>query len=196
LEQDSDVGVGVGAFNLVDASAYRLRGTHAQIRGSLIDEMALGKTMRADGGRGMMLRAVGQVRRRYVGTSMDLFNFSGSEVWASCRQNAFLTFAVGLALICVPFVVSLSARSIVFMTFEWPWIWLHFLVLVFWGLVALFGLVRVRGLVRYPIWTIILMPLGAMIFGLAVVRVAVIAFFWKKISWHGHIYRSKDLVKD
>ena len=94
LEEDSEVGVGVGAFNLVNASAYRLRGTHAQIRGSLTDEMALGRTMRAEGGRGMILRAVGQVRRRYVGGLLWLINFSGSEDCASCRKN-ILTYLDG-----------------------------------------------------------------------------------------------------
>ena len=178
----------------MNASAYRLRGTHAQIRGSLIDEMALGRTMRAEGGRGMILRAVGQVRRRYVGGLLGLINFSGSEVWASCRQNTFLTFLVGISLFCVPIVVTVSIINIVSFSFVWPWIWLHFLVLVFWGLVAVLGLLRVRGLVRYPIWTILLMPLGAMVFGVAVVRVALIAAIWKQINWHGHVYRSNDLL--
>ena len=194
LEQDSGVGVGVGAFNLVNASAYRLRGTHAQIRGSLIDEMALGRIMRADDGRGLILRAVGQVRRRYVGGLQELFNFSGSEVWVSCRQSTFLTFLVGTSLVCVPIVVALSIVNIISFSFEWPWIWLHFLVLVFWGIVAVLGLLRVRGLVRYPVWTIVFMPIGAMLFGFAVLRVTLIALIWKKISWHGHVYRSKDIL--
>ena len=194
LEQDSGVGVGVGAFNLVNASAYRLRGTHAQIRGSLIDEMALGRIMRTDGGRGMILRAVGQVRRRYIGGLKELLNFSGSEVWVSCRQSTFLTFLVGMSLVIVPFVVMVSIGNIVAFSFEWPWIWFHFIVLIYWGIVAVLGLLLVRGLVRYPVWTIVFMPFGAMLFGFAVLRVTLIALIWKKISWHGHIYGSKDLL--
>ena len=61
---ESRTGIGIGAFNLVRADAYRLRGTHARIRGSMLDDRALGRMMREDGGRGSVMRAVTQVRHR------------------------------------------------------------------------------------------------------------------------------------
>tara|TARA_B100000683_G_scaffold268809_1_gene304640 strand:+ start:1185 stop:2366 length:1182 start_codon:yes stop_codon:yes gene_type:complete len=195
LDTDSTSGVGVGAFNLVGAEAYRLRGTHAQIRGSLNDEMALGRLMRQESGRGMILRAVGQVKRHFVGSKSDLVNFSGSEVWAGCGQNAFLTFLIGLALFSVPLTCALALGLLISGMASQLWISLNLLVLIFWGLIAALGLIRVRGLVRYPFWTLILMPVAACVFGMAVLRVAFIAFVFKKVSWHGHEYRAEDLVR-
>ena len=71
LKEDSTAGVGVGAFNLVASEAYRLRGTHANIRSELNDEMALGKMMRQESGRGLILRAVGQVKRQFTANNND-----------------------------------------------------------------------------------------------------------------------------
>jgi hypothetical protein len=63
-DPESGVGAGVGAFNLVRADSYRLRGTHARIRGSILDDTALAQMMRNEGGRGSVMKAVGQVRHR------------------------------------------------------------------------------------------------------------------------------------
>ena len=142
----------------------------------------------------MILRAVGQVKRRFVGSKTDLVNFSGSEVWAGCGQNAFFTFLIGFALFSVPLVCGAALGLLLLGGMGAPWSWLNLGILIYWAVIAAVGLVRVRGLVRYPFWTLLLMPVAASIFGLAVLRVAFIAFVFKKVSWHGHEYRAGDLV--
>lgn len=51
-DPDSDAYIGVGAFNLVRASAYERMGGHARLPLDVTDDVGLGREMRAAGGRG------------------------------------------------------------------------------------------------------------------------------------------------
>ena len=96
---DSGIGAGVGAFNLVRAESYRLRGTHARIRGAVLDDRALGRMMRDEGGRGTLMRAVSQVRMRPYRSLPDLYVGIRKGVLSSFGNRATVAFAMGVALL-------------------------------------------------------------------------------------------------
>ncbi|HEY4223787.1 MAG TPA: glycosyltransferase family 2 protein, partial [Myxococcota bacterium] len=96
---DSGIGTGIGAFNLVRADAYRLRGTHARIRGSMLDDRALGRMMREDKGRGSVMRAVAQVRIRPYRSLRALYVGVRKSVLATFGNSAVLTLIMGAVLL-------------------------------------------------------------------------------------------------
>ena len=58
--------IGVGAFNLVRAAAYRKAGGHAALRMDVLDDVKLGKVMKASGGRQACGFGGGLVRVRWA----------------------------------------------------------------------------------------------------------------------------------
>ncbi|MFZ9889180.1 MAG: glycosyltransferase, partial [Myxococcota bacterium] len=95
---DGGVGAGVGAFNLVRAEAYRLRGTHARIRGAILDDRALGKLMRDEGGRGSVMRAVSQVRMRPYRSPAQLYTGMRKGALASAKNSALVVIGKGIII--------------------------------------------------------------------------------------------------
>ena len=98
VDPTSGKGAGIGAFNLVRADSYRLRGTHARIRSALMDDRALGQMMREDEGRGSVMRAVAQVRKRPFKSKVDLYaGIRKGFIAASGTSGILAMFAAGLS---------------------------------------------------------------------------------------------------
>lgn len=99
--------VGVGAFNLVRADAYRQAGGHVPIRMDVVDDIKLGKLMKRSGFRQDILLPGDRVRVRWQNSAWDVIR--GLEKNAFASQNyslvamGFLTLAFGL-LLFLPYV--------------------------------------------------------------------------------------------
>jgi hypothetical protein len=98
-DADSGVGAGIGAFNMVRADSYRLRGTHARIRGSILDDRALAQMMRDEGGRGSVMRAVGQVRHRPYRSMREIYFGVKKSVLPQFANSSVLAAAAALLLV-------------------------------------------------------------------------------------------------
>lgn len=71
-DPDADNFVGIGAFNLVRAEAYRAVGGHAPIRLCPIDDMMLGKLLKRGGFRQESLFGYGFVKVRWYGSIREM----------------------------------------------------------------------------------------------------------------------------
>jgi glycosyltransferase involved in cell wall biosynthesis len=192
-EPDSGVGAGVGAFNLVRADSYRLRGTHARIRGSILDDSALGTMMRDEGGRGSVMKAVGQVRHRpyrsmreiYFGVQKSVLpQFGHSSVLAVAAAGALLLAAFGpVTLVLAGLPMWASGRA--------PWLVLPAALA---ALFPLIGLFRARQMVRFEPLAIVMFPVAALIMAVAAVHAAAIFATKGTIEWRGRTYTRKDLA--
>jgi chlorobactene glucosyltransferase len=188
----SGVGAGIGAFNLVRAESYRLRGTHARIRGAVLDDRALGRMMRDDGGRGTVMRAVTQVRMRpyrglgelYVGIRKGVLSAFGNSAVVAASMGALLAFAA-----VVPPLLFASAGA-------WVWQgevpWASFVAVTGFALPVL-GLFRTRAMVKFWPPAAVLFPLGALIIAAAAFHAAVVFGARGTVEWRGREYSRADL---
>ena len=188
----STAGVG-GAFNLVAFEAYRSSGTHANIRSELNDEMALGKmTMRQESGRGLILSGQWGRSRQLTANNNELLNSAGIEVWMGCSRNFFFSALLGISLAAVPVT---SGLALVFFLTDGQqdvpsWVGLG---VVIYRAVVLLGLFE-YAVCSLPVLDAPLMPFSASLLGLLCSGWRFSRRCSKKFPWHGHEYRSKDLV--
>jgi len=190
---ESGVGAGVGAFNLVRADSYRLRGTHARIRGSILDDQALAQMMRDEGGRGTVMKAGGQVRLRpyrsmreiYFGIKKSVLpQFAHSSVLAAMAAALLLVAALApMTLVLAGLPLWVSGRA--------PWIVLPAALAVLFPLV---GLLRARGMVRFEPLAVVLFPVGAVIMATSALHAASQFAARGTIEWRGRTYTRKDLA--
>lgn len=190
-DADSGVGAGIGAFNMVRADSYRLRGTHARIRGSILDDRALAQMMRDEGGRGSVMRAVGQVRHRpyrsmreiYFGVKKSVLpQFAHSSVLAALAAALLVMAAVApMTLVLAGLPLWVSGRA--------PWLVLPAALAV---LFPLIGLLRARTMVRFEPLAVLLFPVGAVIMAVSAMHAAIIFATRGTIEWRGRTYTRKD----
>ncbi len=191
-QPDSGIGTGIGAFNLVRADAYRLRGTHARIRGSVLDDRALGRMMREDGGRGSVMRAVGQVRMRPYRSLGDLYVGIRKGVLSTFRNSALLTTVMGLVLL-----VAAVAPALLVVTGLPLWLsgtaaWVM-LPAALAAVLPLIGLLKARSMVRFEPLAALLFPFGALVIAASALHAAIVFGARGTVEWRGRLYTRRDL---
>ncbi len=189
---ESSQGAGIGAFNLVRADAYRLRGTHARIRGSILDDRALAMMMRDEGGRGTMMRAVGQVRLRPYQSLRDLYFGVKKSVLPQFAHSAVLSAAAAAALVfavLAPLLLVIVGLPIVGLATS-PWLVLPSLIAT---ALPLVGLLRARTMVRFEPMAVLLFPIGALIIATSALHAAVVFGTRGTLEWQGRTYTKRDL---
>ena len=183
-DPESGHGAGIGAFNLVRADSYRLRGTHARIRGSILDDRALAVMMRDEGGRGTVMRAIGQVRLRPFQSPRDLYFGVKKSVLPQFAHSAFLSAlaaAVLLVAVVAPTLLVLIGLPL-WVSGRAPWL-----------LLPLIGLLKARTMVRFEPLAVLLFPVGALFIATSALHAAIIFGTRGTIEWQGRTYTKKDL---
>ena len=191
-QPDSGSGTGIGAFNLVRADSYRLRGTHARIRGSMLADRALGYAMRADGGRGSVMRAVAQVRLRPYRSLSALYAGIRKSVLGTFRNSAALTAAMGLVLlagaVAPPMLVVLGLP--LWLSGHAPWVVAPGLLAV---LLPMAGLLKARTILRFEPLAALLFSVGALVIAAAALHAAIVFALKGTVEWRGRLYTRRDL---
>lgn len=189
---ESGVGAGVGAFNLVRAESYRLRGTHARIRGAFLDDRALGRMMRDDGGRGTVMRAVSQVRMRPYRSFSDLYAGIRKGTLMSAQQSAAVGLLMGvlMALGAVVPTILLAAGVPVALAGEFPWFTLPALLAF---ALPIAGMLKARSMVRFEPLAALLFPLGALIIAASTIHAAILFGMRGTLEWRGRHYSRAEL---
>lgn len=193
VQPDSRRGAGFGAFNLVRAESYRLRGTHARIRGALLEDRALGRMMRDDGGRGTLLRAIAQVRVRPFRSFPDLYGGIRRGTLLTSNQSAGSALVMGSLLVLGGLIPPLSVALGVPLAWagEPPWV----VMPAFAGLVLpILGLLQARSMVKFEPLAALLFPLGALFIGISTMQGALLFMVRGRLEWRGHTYRRGDLT--
>lgn len=189
---ESKVGIGIGAFNLVRADAYRLRGTHARIRGSMLDDRALGRMMREDGGRGSVLRAVAQVRQRPYRSARELYAGIRKSVIGTFGNSAILTALMGLLLLvaAVAPAVLLALGLPLWLAGQAPWVVAPAALA---AVLPMIGLLKARSVVRFEPLAALLFPIGALVIATCALHAALVFAVRGTVEWRGRSYTRRDL---
>jgi hypothetical protein len=192
-QPESRTGSGIGAFNLVRADAYRLRGTHARIRGSMIDDRALGQLMRDDGGRGSIMRAVAQVRMRPYHSLSALYGGIRKSVLGQFKNSTVLTAAMGVLLVAgavgPPLLVVLGLP--LWLNGGAPWVVAPGLLAV---LLPMAGLLKARTILRFEPLAALLFSFGALVIAAAAFHAAAVFAVRGTVEWRGRLYTRRDLT--
>jgi hypothetical protein len=185
-------GTGIGAFNLVRADAYRLRGTHARIRGSMLDDRALGKMMREDGGRGSVMRAVAQVRVRPYRSLPELYGGIRKSILATFGNSGLLAMLMGVVLIvaAVAPVCLFVAGLPLWLSGRAPWVVVPAAVAV---VLPALGLLKARTMLRFEPLAALLFPVGALIIGASALHAGWVFLVHGTVEWRGRSYTKRDL---
>ncbi len=189
---DSRVGIGIGAFNLVRADAYRLRGTHARIRGSMLDDRALGRMMREDGGRGSVVRAVAQVRHRPYRSAAELYAGIKKSAIGTFGNSAMLTALMGAVLLVAATVppLLLALGLPLWLAGQAPWVVAPAALA---AALPMIGLLKARSVVRFEPLAALLFPVGALVIAAGVLHAAVVFAVRGTVEWRGRSYTRRDL---
>jgi glycosyltransferase involved in cell wall biosynthesis len=188
----SKQGTGIAGFNLVRADAYRLRGTHARIRGSILDDRALGVMMRDDGGRGTVMRAVGQVRVRPYRSVREMYFGIRKSVLAQFGNSAALSAAAAVVLVVAavaPSVLVLLGLPMWWKGAQAAWTVVPALLAV---LFPMLGLLKARTMLRFEPLAALLFPIGALVIATSALHAAVVFAVKGTVEWRGRTYTRRD----
>ncbi len=185
-------GTGIGAFNMVRADPYRLRGTHARIRQSVVDDAALGLMMRDEGGRGSVMRAGGLVRQRPYRSMGELYFGIKKSVLAQFKNSATLAAAAAALLVVAGTAPPLFviAGLPLWWTGHAPWFVLPAAVA---ALFPMMGLLKARSLLRFEPLAALLFPIGALVIATSALHAAIVFGVKGTVEWRGRTYTKKDL---
>ena len=174
--------IGVGAFNLIRAAAYRAIGTHRAIAMRPDDDLKLGKLVKKHGfrqdvvyGQGFIVvewyGSVGELidglmKNAFAGVNYSLWAVAGSTL-ALCLMNAWPFLAI--------FATHGAARAL-------SGVSVLLIVLIFWTSARYSGFGGAR--VAY----VLLFPAAALLFAYIVWRSALIAVIRGTVTWRGTAY--------
>jgi hypothetical protein len=184
-------GTGIGAFNLVRADAYRLRGTHARIRGNILDDAALGTMMRDEGGRGSVMRAYAQVRLRPYRSMKELYFGVRKSVLAQFGNSAALAVAAATTLTTAALAppILIAASVPLWWRGHAPWVLAPAAVA---ALFPMIGLLKARSLLRFEPLAALLFPIGALVIATSAFHAALVFSVRGTVEWRGRTYTKKD----
>jgi glycosyltransferase involved in cell wall biosynthesis len=94
-----EVYIGMGAFNLVRAAAYRAAGGHETLRLEVIDDILLGQRMKAAGFRQDVLLGRGSVLVEWYASTADLVRGLEKNSYAAVEYNAWRLLAATAAVV-------------------------------------------------------------------------------------------------
>jgi hypothetical protein len=178
-------GLGIGAFNLVRAAAFRAAGGHAALAMEVLDDIELGRLMGAKGPQDLVL-GTGLV-------SVEMYR-DALEMLGGIQKNVF-TFLRYSAPMLVAATVATFALSV------WPWVgivmtegatrWLN--VAAATAAVAVHADVARR--FRYPLSCLVFLPLNGALTILLFWQVAIATWARGGVVWRGTFYSLSELKR-
>jgi cellulose synthase/poly-beta-1,6-N-acetylglucosamine synthase-like glycosyltransferase len=183
----SAAAVGIGAFNLVRRDAYERSGGHERIRYELIDDLALGKSLKRSGARQLFALDGNRVHARWHVGARGLIHGVEKNAFAAFRYRTILgVLAVGaqllLALTPVAALFFPGWAPKVAAAAAWIGVALAFGA-TYWG-------------ARHRWLSAALMPLGGILFSYAILRSIVLANLRRGIYWRGTFYPLERLRQE
>lgn len=179
--------IGIGAFNLVRAAAYRASGGHRRIALRPDDDLKLGKIIKQQGGRQRLVYGDGligvewyaSVREMVVGLEKNVFAGFDYQPWRVLGAVLFL----GAAVIC-PYLALLFTRGA-------AW-WLYAADVFLLSLIVADGLRR-HG---YRSWQALVFAPAAACLAYIFLRAMILTLRRGGIAWRGTFYPLNELRKN
>ena len=175
----SDAHVGIGAFNLVRREAYERAGGHARLRLELLDDMGLGLIVKQSGGVSMLAGHDGMVRARWQEGLGALVRGVEKNAFAGLRYDVVAT----VAAVALQVTVSLLPLAGLFAADPVT----RAAAILAWSGVFLVYATTARA-VETRTWHAVTMPLGALLFGYAILVSMALALRRGGIVWRGTFY--------
>jgi glycosyltransferase involved in cell wall biosynthesis len=177
---------GVGAFQLVGRGVYETAGTHRRLRMEVVDDMKLGKIVKAAGAHSGVAKAVKSVSVRWHagvgnivrGTTKNFFAAAEFKLWLMALQLAALLLMFILPWVALPF-----SRG---------WTLAFAAIAAFVPIIAEAGVALEFGLSPLYAFTA---PIGALIFFWMLLRSTIVTLWQGGIYWRGTFYPLKDLKR-
>ena len=183
-DPDSKAYVGVGAFNLVSAEAYREAGMHEPIRMRPDDDVQLGKLMKKAGHRLEMINAAGAISVEWYSSVGELVRGLEKNIVAGVEYRLSILAGVLLGLVGFflwPFVAVVVVPGVA------RWIYLAVIVLMI-GLNMIWARkVGVRAL------SAIYLPLTVLLCIYILIRNTFLTYWRGGIQWRDTHYSLKEL---
>jgi glycosyltransferase involved in cell wall biosynthesis len=171
--------IGIGAFNLVTAQAYRASGTHQAIAMRPDDDLKLGKLLKKCGYRQEMVFGSGIIHVEWYSSFYELIDGLMKNSFAGVEYSTWRSLAAGIAL---------------FVLHVWPFLALF----VTTGLVRILNAAIVTAMLlliadadrfyNLPRWYALGHPLGSLIFLYILWKSTLVALWTGSICWRGTRY--------
>jgi glycosyltransferase involved in cell wall biosynthesis len=176
--------IGIGAFNLVRREAYVGAGGHERIRFEVLDDMALGKILKAGGARQTVAGHGGRLRTRWHAGVRRLVRGIEKNAFAGARYSAaYMTWAI---------LVLLTASIAPYAGWFRPGILPRSLTAAAWAGILLTYRAG-RGMAGIRTWQAPFMLAGALIYNYAMARSMLLALYRGGIRWRGTFYPLREL---
>ena len=179
--------IGIGAFNLVRRASYERSGGHAAIRYDLIDDLALGRSLKRSGARQLYALDGGRVRARWQVGVRGLIRGVEKNAFAAFRYRAGL----GFLAVASQLVVSQAPLFGLFLPGLTP------------KIAAAAAWIGVGGAYAASYWgkrhrwlQAVLMPVGGALFTYAILRSIVLALARRGVYWRGTFYPLDRLKRE
>ena len=171
--------VGIGAFNLVAAEAYRLSGTHRAIAMRPDDDIKLGKLLKKAGYRQEMVFGMGLLTVEWYSSLRELIAGLMKNAFAGLDYSVPMSIAAGSAVLLLnvwPFVAIFVVRGLA---------WVLYLLAVIVMLLFISDANHFYGLPRRYAFA---HPLSAILFVYIIWKSMVLALWTGGITWRGTHY--------
>ncbi|MDR7414947.1 MAG: glycosyltransferase family 2 protein [Armatimonadota bacterium] len=171
--------VGIGAFNLVRRTALEAIGGVERLRLSVVDDVELGRLIKAAGLRQGFLFSRGSVRVRWQEGVWGFVEGLEKNAFAAAHFRAGRALLLALGLVAAHSMAPLaifSPRSLARACAAWVWACLAV------------AYATLRGLVGGPWWLVFLHPVASLALPLALLRSAWRALRRGGIEWRGTFY--------
>jgi glycosyltransferase involved in cell wall biosynthesis len=179
----SRASIGIGAFNLVRASAYRAVGGHDRIRLRPDDDLMLGRLLKQQGFRAGLRISAGTVCVDWYASLGELVHGVEKNTFAGLNYSVVMALASVSGLILhagyflLPLVVTGPMRIVVAADIA---------VLLISGALA-------AGSIGQAGWTTMLQPIAALLFAAVQARATVLTLVRRGIFWRGTFYPLSEL---
>lgn len=179
--------VGVGAFNLVRASAYRAVGGHERIALRPDDDVKLGKLLKGAGFRQDLRHAPDSLSVEWYGSVGAFVRGLEKNVLAGLDYHGLL----GLAGLAALFSLEALPWTLLAMG-DWPARWAALAAV----LVTVGTLAAILREARAPLYAALLAPAAAAVFAYACARSILLTYARGGIVWRGTFYPLAELRKN
>jgi cellulose synthase/poly-beta-1,6-N-acetylglucosamine synthase-like glycosyltransferase len=176
--------IGIGAFNLVRAEAYRAVGGHEPIRMRPDDDLKLGHLLKKNGYRSDVVNGLGCVIVEWYSTLGELIRGFEKNSAAPVDYNAAIVLAACVFL----FVTNLWPFVAVFITWGWPQLLYGLTILT-----LLTAATLTAADIRHPLWSALVFPWAVTIFFYINVRGIFLLYYRGGIQWRDTFYSLAEL---
>jgi glycosyltransferase involved in cell wall biosynthesis len=184
-DQQSSIGMGIGAFNLLTRSAYRTIGTHENIRNRPDDDLQLGGKIKEH-----------KLNQRMV-TAISLLSVEWYPTLRSALQGLEKNTFAGLYYRYSMVVLAIAG---VFFSQVFPFLTLlasdpniRLLSLAVITLIFFSYLLVIKKMTDFHWGLFLVLPITALIFIFSIIRAVVLTFIRGGVVWRGTKYSLKDL---